>query len=401
MDGLIIGVVLAIILFVAFLMDGLISGVVLVITLFVAFVIEKKPWGWKGYEIIASWREQGLQGISAFWARITDLKKLYVFFASIIGFALLVLFVLLYSQIILIPFDLSKLDDINTNFALAFVGTVSSFGALFGVYIALIKAQAVEVQSQAEKDQADIAKEEQIDDKITAANANLGKNDEQSNPLIELRYGAIYAMEEIIKKNPVVHIRIIDTLCTYIRTNSKLKSKSTKEQILREDIQVALTVIGRRGAGAGGDERLKIERDERYRMDLQGCDLRGALFSRANLRGARFLDSNMSRVTFDNADLSNVWFEDTILNGTWFGNAKMDRVWAWECDFSKCRELTQKQLDVMYCGKDVKIPDGLTRPKHWPKDKLPLDKFQDGYFEWETAQPDSYLKPQDTKAPAT
>ena len=334
------------------------------------------------------------------WENISMLKTIYIGVAGMIATALFVLFSILFLQILDFTFTPSDIKELDIpTFSLAFFGTVSGIGGLFAVYIALIKAQALEVQSQAEKVQADIAKEEQIDDKITSANANLGKNNEEGKPLIEVRYGTIYAMEQIAKKNPVAHIRIMDTLCTYICTNSKFKARSIKERILREDIQVALTVIGRRGAGAGGDERLKIERDERYRMDLQGCDLRGALFSRANLRGARFLESNMSRATFDDADLSNVWFEDTLLNDTWFGRAKMDRAWAYRGDFSKCRELTQEQLDVMYCGIGVKIPDGLTRPKHWPMDKLPFDKFQDGYFEWETAQPDSYLKPQDTKAP--
>ncbi len=342
----------------------------------------------------------GFAYILNLWQNISMLKTIYIGVAGMVATALFALFSILFSRIIDFTFTPDSIKELDVpTFSLAFLGTVSGIGGLFGVYISLIKAQAVEVQSKAEKDQADIGRENQINDNIDSANANLGKNDADGNPLIELRYGTIYAMEQIVKKNSVVHIRIMDTLCTYIRTNSKFKARSIKERILREDVQVALTVIGRRNKGAGGDERLKIERDERYRMDLQECDLRGALFSRANLRGARFLKSNMNRVTFDNADLSNVWFEDALLNDTWFGNAKMDRAWAWECDFSKCRELTQEQLDVMYCGKDVKIPDGLTRPKHWPKDKLPFNKFQDGYFEWELAQPDSYLKPQNTKAP--
>ncbi len=328
------------------------------------------------------------------WKNISMLKTIYIGVAGMIATALFVLFSILFLYIFSFPFMLSNLDIIKTStFSVAFLGTVTGIGGLFGVYISLIKAQALEVQSKAEKDLADIARETQINDNIDSTNANLGKNDEKGNPLIEVRYGAIYKMEQIVQKTPVVHIQIMDTLCTYIRTNRKLKSKSTKEQILRDDIQVALTVIGRRGAGISGDERLKIERDERYRMDLQICDLRGAILSRTNLRGAKFLESNMSHATFDRADLSNVWFEDTILNGTWFGNAKMDRAWAWRGDFSKCHKLTQEQLDVMYCGIGVKIPDELTRPKHWSTRELPFPDFQDAYWEWEMAQPDSYLKP--------
>ena len=357
----------------------------------------------------------GFAYILKLWNNISMIKTIYIVLATFIGSFILYLFVILCLEILLTEWKTIATDDSKTrNYAIAFIGTVSGFGALFGVYLAIrrteeskrqsdsaeIESAAARIQTDIANRQADTAEQGLITDRLNKANESLDKKD-ADKPVIPVRIGALHSLGRIAEDSLRDHITIMEMLCSYIRYNSPRTTKSTKQgEPLREDIQTALTVIGRRGVSASGEKNLAKEVEQRYRMDLQECDLRGAILSRANLRGARFWNSNMNHATFDNADLSNAWFDDAILNDAWFGNAKMDRAWAWECDFSKCRELTQKQLDVMYCGKDVKIPDGLTRPKHWPKDKLPLDKFQDGYFEWETAQSNSYLKPQDTKAPA-
>ncbi len=382
-------------------MDGLISGVVLVITLFVAFLIEKKPWGWKGYEIIASWRERGLQGISAFWAQVPFLKIIYIFVAGIIGLYLIELFFNLLDSVAGISTDEDITPSQVRNLAIAFLGTITGLGALFGVYLAIRRTEESKRQSDASERDATTAEQGLITDRINKATEGLDKINKSGDAEIPVRVGALYSLGRIAQDSLRDHIQIMEMLCIYIRHNNPCKSRSTKEKNLREDIQAALTVVGRRIEWAGGEERLKAEKEKRYRLDLYNCDLRTAILSRANLRGARFLDSNLSYASFDNADLSNAWFENTVMNHTWFGRAKMDRAWACECDFSKCRDLTQEQLDAMYCGKDVKIPDGLTRPNHWPTDELPFFEFQEAYWEWEMAQPDSYLKPQDTKAPAT
>ncbi len=373
----------------------LLHGVLPVFVFALAFLIEKK------------YAKASLQeNMSQLWTQASLLKTLYISFAVVIGFALLVLFVNLYSVIISLewggkPRADETLAPINVqNLALAFIGTVSGLGALFGVYLAIRRTEESKRQSDASEREATTAEQGLITDQLNKATEGLGKSNQKDKPVIAVRLGAIYALERIAQDSIRDHVPVMEILCAYVRNNSPRTSKTTKKgNPLREDIQTALTIIGRRGVWTGGQKSLAKEAENRYRIDLQECDLRGAILSRANLRGARFLGSNMNHATFDNADLSNTWFEDAILNGAWFGNAKMNRAWAWEGDFSKCRELTQKQLDVMYCGIDVKIPGGLTRPNHWPTGKLPFDKFQDGYFEWETAQPDSYLKPQDTKAP--
>ncbi len=427
----------------------LLHGVLPVVVFALAFLIEKKPW--RGYKSFADWEarivkklkgsgdwvRKQLQSLKkwvwkqvlALWAKRPPLKPLYIVLATFIGFVILYLFVILCLEIYSIEWQTIATDDSKTrNYAIAFIGLVSGFGALFGVYLAIQRTdeskrtneiairkneiaddtnkitirqnEIADIESKTARSQADITGQQSITERLNRAIENLDKNDTKGEPAISMRLGMIYDLERIAQYSIRDHIQIMDMLCFYIRNNSPRTTKSTKkDDPLREDIQTALTIIGRRGAWTDGEKSLAKEAENRYRIDLQSCDLRGALLSRANLRGTRFLGSNMNHATFDNADLSNTWFEDAILNGAWFGNAKMDRAWAWECDFSKCRELTQKQLDVMYCGTAVKIPNGLTRPKHWPTDELPFPEFQEAYWKWEMVQADSYLHPLNTKAP--
>ncbi len=366
----------------------LIHAVLPVVIFALAFLIEKK------------YAEASLQeNMSQLWTQASLLKTLYISFAVVIGFALLVLFVNLYSVIISLewggkPRADGTLAPINVqNLALAFIGTVSGLGALFGVYLAIQRTDESKRQSNAAEREATTAEQGLITDQLNKATEGLGKSNQKDEPVIEVRLGALYALERIAKGSIDDHIQIMELLCVYIRQNSPRKNRSVETKSLRQDIQTALTIIGRRGRETGGEERLKKENEQNYRIDLYKCDLREAILNGVNLRGARFFKTNLSYASFNNTDISNAWFDDAILDKTFFGRANTNKIRAWQGDFSKCRKLTQEQIDVMYCGKDVKIPKGLTRPKHWPTDDLLLDDFNKDYFEWEMAQPDSYLKP--------
>ncbi|MDG1788795.1 MAG: hypothetical protein P8H37_09170, partial [Paracoccaceae bacterium] len=88
--------------------------------------------------------------------------------------------------------------------------------------------------------------------KQTAPDGNVTKNTDAN---IEVRLGAVYALERISQDSDRDHMQIMEILCVYIRTNAPWDmdtdvpwdpetSMSRKEP--RADIQAALTVIGRR-----------------------------------------------------------------------------------------------------------------------------------------------------------
>ncbi len=417
----------------------------IVVFSFVAFLIGKVVW--RESEFFRQWIRQMVKKLKdlwgwvwkyvlVLWAKKPPLKPLYIFFASIIGFALLVLFVLLYSHIILIPFDLSKLEDINTNFALAFVGTVSSFGALFGIYLAILKSETNERQTRTEEQRL-------IIDSINKAKDDLDKNDVKGNPITAVRTDALYTLEQNVRNSTSDHIRIMEILSGYVRSNSTITGEMGEIAVvtpLRKDIQTALNIIGWR-------EVIKHEMAIDYRFDLSNCDLHGAELRNANLSNANFSKCYMYDVNLFNANLSGAEFNETDLTlaGLYkanLTNAKFNKAglhhvnliqanlsnariistgltsaylyranmnqatieysnlndsdfesvdirdattyysYAREGDFSKCKNLTQKQLDAMFLGVEVKIPANLIRNEHWPTSILNEDEFKKFYDKW-------------------
>ena len=438
---------------------------------------------------LGDYLEKILSWVKLQWKEASPLKKIYIAFAGVIGFALFVLFFVLYSQLILIPFSLSSItiSDLNAGFALAFLGTITGGVAIFTGFIAILRteinerqSQAAESRSQAAHDQNEIAKrlndlteqnndlierqndlterkndlaEQQnklttegrktterqadvaekqakiaekqaaaaekqadtaekgfLDGRFNNAIEGLGKNNKKGEPILEIRIAALYILEGIAQKNISDHIRIMETLCAYIQQNSPRDIEKETQNVskpLRTDIQVALNIIGRHYSWSENKKRMKIELDQKYYITLWDCNLDGASFSDGNFNNARFNRSNLRNANFSHTKLVDARFPRTNLrnamffntdmsdvkiryanlsnakiHGTNMSNAATDYLYAYTADFSDNTNITQEQIDVMYCGIGVKIPNGLTRPDHWTEDNLSYADFMETYREW-------------------
>ncbi len=432
---------------------------------------------------LGDYLEKILSWVKLQWKEASPLKKIYIAFAGVIGFALFVLFFVLYSQLILIPFSLSSItiSDLNAGFALAFLGTITGGVAIFTGFIAILRTEINERQSQAAesrsqaahdqneitkrqndlnerqndlieqqntiyteqnrlttagsktterqadvaekqakiaekqadaaKKQADTAEKGLLDDRFNKAIERLGANNEKGEPILEMRVGALYVLERIAQENISDHIRIMEMFCTYIQQNSPRDIKNEPEddlKPLRTDIQTALTIIGQRDRWPENKKRLKIELDQKYWIDLRNCNLHGARFNTGNFNNARFNRSNLSNTAFSHTRLVDARFLRTNLRNAMFfntdmtdvkiryanltyakihdtdmSNAATDYLYAHIADFSgNTNIITQEQIDVMYCGIGVEIPNGLTRPDHWTEDNLSYADFMETYREW-------------------
>ena len=301
----------------------------------VAFLIGKAAWEWnqtlsftdKRDRIkrrLYKWAEKGEQILLLISAKIPFLKIIYISIALAIGAALVLLFIPLYSQVlsvilsikcnILETCDSPKLNETQIrNLAFAFLGTVSGIAALFGGYLAILRANTNERQATTEEQGL-------ITDRINKAIERLSTNDEKGKPIIEVRLGALYALERIAQDSIRDHIQIMDILCAYVKTNSPLPKK---KKPLRKDVQIALNIIGWRANGHDGKKRLKKERRENYYIDLNYCDLHGAEFNKANLSGAEFNRANLDGASFYDSDLSNAFFRYAKLNKVYIDNTNM------------------------------------------------------------------------------
>ncbi len=333
----------------------------------VAFLIGKVVW--QESEFFAPWKGWIKELLRQCWKK--RLRIIYLIFAVVIGLSLLYVFGLVSLEIINIDWKKVKSGESGIrNLGIAFLGTVSGFGALFGVYLAILR-------SEENKRQNDTAEQGLITDRISRATEGMGQINTNDAPIIEVRVGAIHSLERIAQDSLRDHIKIIEILCAYVRYNSPKDDGGKERGHLREDLQTAITIIGRRETWQDGKKYLEKEIKEKYRIDLCKCNLCRADFADANLSNASLIGSDLRGASFISAELSYAWLDSANFEG-----ATLYKAYAHETDFSKCENLTQEQLDVMFCGIEVKIPDDLSRPAHWPIDDLEEYEFMDAYWEW-------------------
>jgi|GEM_PF-366608 len=214
----------------------------------------------------------------------------------------------------------------------------------------------------------EIDRQGQITDRFTKAVEQLG------NENMAQRLGGIYALERISQDSERDYWPVMEVLCAFVREKSQqreaakpldeaakafttwIKEPEEKEDKsvapssgeetpakgpeemprLAEDLQAAVTVIGRRG-------RVEWEKENGKRIDFTGAILRGVIFKKAELAGAIFsgaemqsanfkeaclqsaelVSTNVQGAIFDNAQMQNAYFKETQLQGVSFFNTRL------------------------------------------------------------------------------
>ena len=247
-----------------------------------------------------------------------------------------------------------------------------------------------------------------ITDRINAAVASLGAvktvkgiedGKEYTHPNIEVRVGAILALERIAKRSLDVHIQIMEILCAYIRENTKEKRERP-----REDIQLALTVIGRRSEKAITMEpwglidlrgthldhadlrEARLPNAQLTGAQLNGANLYGAELNRAYLIAAQLNGADLIKAQLNEANLS-----EAQLNGVeYLTEAELRGVLVADLDFTDVT-ITREKLHEMFGDASVILPEALQpAPTHWPTVVLGLG---DAFPEWKRwlEDPDGYV----------
>ena len=159
---------------------------------------------------------------------------------------------------------------------------------------------------------------------------------ERTEPNVEVRLGAIYALERIALDSRRDHLQVMEILCAYIRENAPLishKSETGKRPKIGpdKDIQAAIYVIARRS-----EEQKNIEIKNRFRLDLRTSNLSGIDFGAGDFSAAQFHDCMIQDANFNNCDISGTQFYasnldyttfiDSVLVGTRFDRAQIINV---------------------------------------------------------------------------
>jgi uncharacterized protein YjbI with pentapeptide repeats len=176
---------------------------------------------------------------------------------------------------------------------------------------------------------------------------------------LAMRIGGIYALERIARDSQKDHWTVMEALCAFIRDESNkvattaqaaeqpptsengdkqaTDSKNDTEQPkLRSDIQIALTVIGRR---SWVDE----EKEQGLSLDLSGADLTGADLTGADLTGADLNEADLSHAILIRATLYDAKLSEANLSGASLTGAYLSGAYLRKADLNKA-DLTEADL---------------------------------------------------------
>lgn len=161
-----------------------------------------------------------------------------------------------------------------------------------------------------------VNREGQITERFTRAIDQLGATGANGNKNLEIRLGAIYALERIARDSETDHWPIMEVLTAYIREHAPRQSgvKSSEEDdpldigtvtSPQPDIQAILTVLRRRTRhyGRGEAEAIALPWTDLRRAPLLGANLAAAFLRGADLRQANFQAAVLWRADLKRADL--------------------------------------------------------------------------------------------------
>jgi len=328
----------------------------LVVLLILSETAQRAPADGNRAGLLRRWaRSMGLDALPMWLFLLICLTWLLIFLTLLLGLYLMI-WGLIWAEV-----PSGGAETWDWRFGLAQIVALTT---ILGAVIALpLTMQRLRLASR----QTETAEQGLITDRINKAVEGLGAEktarrdgEERTQPNLEVRIGAIYALERIARDSDRDHVQIMEILCAYIRHNAPapveddwpgLEMRQSEEDgplgadweerlaafreaqersktglKVREDIQTALTVIGRRGprqrrleAGWGTeadfvfdmpcpdydepedghdpaklDEYLqelsnwksRLDGYSGYRLDLRRCNLRGADLSELNFNGA-------------------------------------------------------------------------------------------------------------------
>lgn len=172
--------------------------------------------------------------------------------------------------------------------------------------------------------QAELTRQGQINDRYMRAIELLARQ------TFSERLGGIYALERIMRESEEDHVTVVDVLAAFVREHGR-PGPTNDESLppgqpprLAEDVQAALTVLGRRPKRTEGDV-LDLRRTYLCGADLtkanlecailQGADLGGAILHKTNLKGANLWGTHLGGAFLPGADLQETTLRDAILRG--------------------------------------------------------------------------------------
>jgi uncharacterized protein YjbI with pentapeptide repeats len=168
----------------------------------------------------------------------------------------------------------------------------------------------------------------QVTERFTKAIEQLG------NDKLDVRLGAIYALEQIARDSEELHWPIMQVLTAYLREHSSAADwKEQRQRALedspatpraRADFLAVADVIRRRrwqwDSVASVDDAGRVGHEP---LNFEGCELGHADLGKVQLQRANFVGAELERANFEGAQLEGASFEAAQLEGANFEAAQL------------------------------------------------------------------------------
>lgn len=221
--------------------------------------------------------------------------------------------------------------------------TIAAIGALVVSALGIIfTARSVDVAADsatANREQVNLLRQGQVADRFARAVDQLGSEE------INVRFGAIYSLERLMRESAADRDTIVQVLSGFVRQKARKKDAAwpplpkvpPKVPPLDTDIQAALTVLGRRADPDANGRLIDLSGANLQGADLIDLDFNGARFSSTSLFGARLGAGDFEEAMFDGADLAwvngdhasfeHAGFQDARLSEARLPHAALTGVW--------------------------------------------------------------------------
>ncbi|MFD7380054.1 pentapeptide repeat-containing protein [Streptomyces mirabilis] len=160
-----------------------------------------------------------------------------------------------------------------------------------------------------DREQAELTREGQVTERYVEAIKLLSSDN------LTQRLGGIYSLERIMWDSDKDRSTAVEVLAAFIRDRAAIESSDESDGDKKpvEDVQAALTVLGRR----------RIHEEKTDFINLRRTDLRGASLMDANLDHVDLQNCLLQRVSFYRASLRCGDFSEAVLTDAFLGDAQI------------------------------------------------------------------------------
>ena len=225
----------------------------------------------------------------------------------------------------------SLFDQVRTSI-LVIAAWYGVFFLIWRTVLADRQTRSTEMQTHSVEMQTQINRENHYTDLFTKAVEQLGATRQNGEPAIEIRIGAIFALERLAKDSERDYGPIIETLAAYIREHCRdpksfddegltgmalkqarqewIKSLRENPPSDRSDVAAVLTVLSRREQ----NRHWTSKSDDETQPDFTGANFQGATLWNKN-EGLAREDTNLGLAHLEGANLGRVDLSDANLWG--------------------------------------------------------------------------------------